>query len=387
MEALELIDLIALGETSTVQFKRTLEDTNDLAKELCAFSNTSGGTILFGVEDDGTISGLSPEQVRELTSKIANVASQVVREPIYPTSEVVAVNQTRVLVIRVSESAAKPHFDKNGSIWVKALADKRRVTSREELRRMFQDAHILYADEMPVARTSLADLDLDAFAKFHEKVVGESQADSGLDLDRLLENHNVAIDGSLTLAGLLFFGQNPQKYRPELVTKAVSWKTTDANDSAGYFDSEDIGGPLPRQFAETMAFLRRNLHRTQGTQSVNSVGNPEIPEQVFEELLVNMLVHRNYFLSAPQTVFLFPDRIEIGSPGHLPNKLTVEQAKSGNSIARNPILNSMASKLLPYRGLGTGIPRALRAYPGLEFFNEVEANRFRSVIPRDSPQT
>lgn len=382
MEAIELIDLIALGETSTVQFKRTLEDTNDLAKELCAFANTNGGMILFGVEDDGSISGLSPEQVRDLASKLANVASQVVREPIYPTSEVVAVNQTRVLVIRVPESAAKPHFDRNGAIWVKVLADKRRVTSREELRRMFQDAHVFYADEQPVSRSSVADLDLEAFSDFHQQVVGESLAESGLDLDRLLENHNVAIDGCFTLAGLLFFGQQPQKYRPELLTKAISWKTCAADDNAGYFDSEDIGGTLPRQLADVMAFLRRNLRRAQAGQSINSEGIIEIPEQVFEELLVNMLVHRNYFLTAPQTVFVFPDRIEIASPGHLPNKLTVEQAKSGNSIPRNPILQSMAAKLLPYRGIGTGIPRALKAYPHIEFFNDVEANRFRSVVRR-----
>lgn len=382
MEALELIDRIALGETSTVQFKRTLEDTNDLAKELCAFANTNGGMILFGVEDDGTITGLSPEQVRDLASKTANVASQVVREPVYPTSEVVAVNQTRVLVIRVPESAAKPHFDRNGAIWVKVLADKRRVTSREELRRMFQDAHVFYADEQPIARSSVADLDLDAFSEFHQKVVGESLAESGLELDRLLENHNVAIDGCLTLAGLLFFGQQPQKYRPELLTKAISWKTCAADDNAGYFDSEDIGGTLPHQLADVMAFLRRNLGRTQAGQSINSEGIIEIPEQVFEELLVNMLVHRNYFLTAPQTVFVFPDRIEIASPGHLPNKPTVEQAKSGNSIPRNPILQSMAAKLLPYRGIGTGIPRALKAYPHIEFTNDVEANRFRSAIRR-----
>jgi ATP-dependent DNA helicase RecG len=382
MEALELIDLIALGETSTVQFKRTLEDTNDLAKELCAFANTEGGIILFGVEDDGTISGLSPEEVRELTSKIANVASQVVREPIYPTSEVVAVNQTRVLVIRVAESAAKPHFDKNGAIWVKALADKRRVTSREELRRIFQDAHVFYADEQPVPRTSLGDLDREIFEEFHHEVVGESSADSGIELDRLLENHNAAVNGRLTLAGLLFFGKQPQKYRPELLTKAVSWRTGAADDSAGYHDSQDIGGTLPRQLAGTLAFLSRNLVRQQAGQSLNSEGVSEVPGQVFEELLVNMLVHRNYFLTAPQTVFIFPDRIEITSPGHLPNKLTVEQAKSGNSIPRNPILQSIASKLLPYRGIGTGIPRALKQYPYIEFFNDVESNRFRSVILR-----
>jgi len=294
------------------------------------------------------------------------------------------VNRTLVLVIRVPDSAAKPHFDRNGAIWVKSLADKRRVTAREELRRMFQEAHVFHADEQPVSRSSAADLDLDAFVAFHQKVTDEEFSDSGIEMDRLMANHNVAINGCLTLAGLLFFGLQPQKYRPELVTKAVSWKTCRADDNAGYFDSEDIGGTLPQQLAGILAFLRRNLGHIQGDQGINSEGILEIPLQVFEELLVNMLVHRNYFLTAPQTVFVFPDRVEIASPGHLPNKLTVEQAKSGNSIPRNPILQSMASKLLPYRGIGTGIPRALKAYPHIEFVNDADANRFRSVIRRPS---
>lgn len=382
MEALELIDIVALGETSTVQFKRTLEDANDLAKELCAFANSQGGMILFGVEDDGTISGLAPEDIRELTSKIANVATQVIREPIDPTSEVVFVNDTRVLVVRVAESEAKPHFDRNGAIWVKALADKRRVTSREELRRIFQDAHVFYADEQPVVRTSLADLDVEAFSDFHAKFFGGVPGDSGIDLDRLIENHNVATEGRLTLAGLLFFGKSPQKYRPELVTKAVSWKTGAADDNAGYHDSEEFGGTLQQQLDESLAFLRRSLAKVQADGGINSPGQQEIPHQVFEELLVNMLVHRNYFLTAPQTIFVFPDRIEITSPGHLPNKLTVDQVKAGNSIPRNPILQSLASKLLPYRGIGTGIPRALKQHPAIEFVNELEANRFKAVIRR-----
>lgn len=382
MEALELIDIVALGETSTVQFKRILEDTNDLAKELCAFANSQGGMVLFGVEDDGTISGLAPEKVRELTSKIANVATQVIREPIYPTSEVIFVNQTRVLVVRVPESEAKPHFDRNGAIWVKALADKRRVTSREELRRIFQDAHVFYADEQPISRTSMADLDEEVFADFHDKYFRGAPAASGIELDRLLENHNVAADGRLTLAGLLFFGKNPQKFRPELITKAVSWKTGDANDNIGFYDKEDFGGTLPNQLEGTLGFLRRNLAKVQSDGGINSVGQQEVPHQVFEELLVNMLVHRNYFLTAPQTVFIFPDRIEISSPGHLPNKLTVDQIKAGNSIPRNPILQSLASKLLPYLGIGTGIPRAFEKYPNIKLVNDVDANRFTAVIKR-----
>lgn len=97
MEALELLDIISLGETSTVQFKRTLDSTDKLAAELCALANSEGGMILFGVENDGSIGGLEPSEVRELNSRIASVASEKIREPLFPYSEVVKMVLRRLM--------------------------------------------------------------------------------------------------------------------------------------------------------------------------------------------------------------------------------------------------------------------------------------------------
>jgi len=110
-----------------------------------------------------------------------------------------------------------------------------------------------------------------------------------------------------------------------------------------------------------LAFILRNLIKQQESKSINSTGSPEIPVTVFEELLVNALVHRDYFINATIKIFIFSDRIKIQSPGVLPNHLTVEKIKLGNSNIRNPIIASFVAKgLLPYRGLGTGITRALK---------------------------
>lgn len=380
MEALELLDIISLGETSTVQFKRTLDSTDKLAAELCAFANSEGGMVLFGVENDGSISGLEPSEVRELNSRIASVASEKIREPLFPSSEVVKIEGKNVLLVSVPESESKPHFDGSGAIWVKNMAEKRRVTSREELRRIFQDAHVFYADEQPVRRTSLADLDRIAFRDFYEKEYGQLEQET-TPLVRILANMNVARKENLTLAGLLFFGKHPERFRPELMTKAVAFPGTDSADSK-YLDSEDLSGTLPQQLSKSKSFVLRNLRREQGDQPFNTEGIPEIPPEALEELLVNMLVHRNYFVATPQKIFLFQDRIELHSPGTLPNALTVEQVKAGNSIPRNPILHALASKLMPYRGIGTGIRRALKLYSDIELFNEEQENLFRVIIQR-----
>jgi len=128
----------------------------------------------------------------------------------------------------------------------------------------------------------------------------------------------------------------------------------------------------------------RNIAYIQRQQDVNSLGEPEIPKIVFEELLVNALIHRDYLISAPIRIFIFSDRIEIISPGHLPNHLSVENIKKGISNIRNPILASFATRILPYRGLGSGIRRALNAYPAIELIDDCEGNVFKVIITRVS---
>jgi ATP-dependent DNA helicase RecG len=123
----------------------------------------------------------------------------------------------------------------------------------------------------------------------------------------------------------------------------------------------------------------------QAGQGVNSPGVPEIPPEVFEELLVNALIHRDYLVSAPIRIFIFDNRIEIISPGHLPNNLTVEKIRTGNSNIRNPILISFIAKgLLPYKRLGSGIKRALEAWSKIEFVDDREGCLFIATVHRDA---
>ncbi len=150
-----------------------------------------------------------------------------------------------------------------------------------------------------------------------------------------------------------------------------------------YLDTEDFSGPLRQVFDGAMAFVLRNLHKRQAGQGVNSIGIPEIPPSVFEELLVNALVHRDYLISAPIRLFIFDNRINIISPGHLPNNLTVAKMRTGNSIIRNPILASYIAKgLLPYKGLGSGIKRALEDWPEIDFTDDRDGCLFTATVYR-----
>ncbi len=203
----------------------------------------------------------------------------------------------------------------------------------------------------------------------------------------LLQNMNLACEnGMLNLAGVLLFTEKPEWIKPEFIVKAVSYPGRNIAVSE-YLDSEDFGGPITKIFDESLAFIMRNLKKVQAGQNVNAPGLPEIPQIVFEELLVNALIHRDYFVSAVIRIFIFDDRIEIISPGHLPNNLTVEKICAGNSNIRNPILASfVAKKLLPYRGLGSGIRRVLEEWSNINFYDDRDGCTFKVVIHRVKSQ-
>ena len=383
METTELIDLLSRGEDSRQQFKTDMNNADALAAEIVAFSNTAGGRIFIGVNDDGSVRGLSGADVARLNMLIANVASQVVRPAVNPLTENVPHPAGTVLVLSIAEGINKPYMDKNGVIWVKNGSDKRRATSREELQRLFQQAGLVHADETPVAGLSAGDVDMPYFETFFEQQFGEPLAQHNQPLPQLLTNMNLMNQGQLNVAGGLLFAKSPHYALPAFIVKAVAFVGTQIEDER-YIDSRDIAGKLADVFQQTLGFIIANTRAAQGEQGFNSQGQPEIPRIVWEELVANALIHRDYFVSAPIRVLVFADRVEIISPGHLPNNLTIENIKAGNSNMRNPILASFAAKLLPYRGLGSGLLRSLRAWPQIELIDDRAGNLFKAIVARPS---
>jgi ATP-dependent DNA helicase RecG len=383
MKREDLQGCIALGEDSTRQFKANVKNSDSLASEMAAFANSEGGTIFIGVADDGTVPGLSREDVVRINQLISNAASQHVRSPLTVQTENVRLPEARiVMVLTVPKGIDKPYFDKNGVIWLKCGADKRRVNSKEELRRLFQMSDQFHADELPT-KAGIDKLDKLRFRDFLRDFYKLDYPDTPAELTRLLQNMDLATDeGKLNLAGVLLFAERPEWIKPQFVIKAIRYPGNDIHVS-DYIDTEDFSGPMRKVFDDSLAFVMRNLHKVQAGRGVNAPGTPEIPEAVFEELLVNALIHRDYLVSATIRLFLFDNRIEIISPGHLPNNLTVEKIRTGISNIRNPILVSFVAKgLLPYHGLGSGIKRALDRWPDIDFTDDREGCLFTATVHR-----
>ena len=382
METAELIEIISRGEDSRHQFKENVHNQDSLAEELVAFSNSGGGIIVIGVLDKTTeVIGLTPNDVHRINSLISNAASESVIPPVNVSSQNINHPHGLVMVVRVPDGISKPYMDKKGSVLLKVGADKRKYASREELQRMFQAASIVHADETPVNGMGVADVDVLFLGKYLEDNLGETIEQQNVPLDRLLENMNIAREGTLNLAGALIFTKRPEVKLPVFIVKAVAFPGTEITDEH-YLESRDLTGKLTDIFEQGIRFLIGNTSTAQNGQSVNSLGKPEVPRIVWEELLANALIHRDYFISAPVRVLIFSNRVEIISPGHLPNNLTVENIKAGNSNIRNPILASFATKILPYRGLGSGILRSLKAYRAIDLIDDRDGNLFKVIVAR-----
>jgi len=192
---------------------------------------------------------------------------------------------------------------------------------------------------------------------------------------------NIAKEGKLTLGGLLLFGKNVQEVKPFCIIRAISFPGNEISDDT-FIDKRDCTGTLEEQFRSAILFLKNNLSYIQVQPSFNSAGALEIDERALEEAVVNALIHRDYGINAVIRLFIFKDRVELISPGSLPNHLTVENIKSGNSVMRNPLLASYGTKILPYSGIGSGIPRIVKTHPATELFNDKEGEQFTIVFNR-----
>lgn len=378
----EIREILSKGETSKIQFKVNVNNEQSIAQEMLAFANAKGGNILIGVEDKTwEIVGLSDENLRRLSNLLVNAANEHIKPPIFIETETALIDGKKILVVSIPEGNDKPYKDKDGAIFLKNGANKRKVLNNEEILRLLSQGKNLFADELPIPQASLSDLNKEKFDDFFFREFKMGYEKFGMSYEEALKAKRVVKDGRITLAGLLFFGKNPQQIKPIFCIKCVAFYGNSIGGTA-YRDSRDVHGTIPVLFDEGMAFFKRNLRHTQQGQNFNSQGILEISEIALQELLENALIHRDYLKNAPIRLLIFDNRIEIISPGSLPNSLTVEEIRFGNPVVRNNLMVSYAMHTLPYRGLGSGLKRALELQPNIELINDVEGEQFVVKIGR-----
>lgn len=305
METLELIERISNGEDSFTQFKRESIPAKDLAKEFVSFLNAEGGILIFGVDDSGEIKGLSFDEIEKLGQLIGNSAEQNVKPPFHPIVENIAIGESKLVIVHIPKGVSKPYATSSGDYYIKSSSDKKKI-SQEELRRLFAESKRLYADEEIVHGSDITDLDTSLFYRFLEKdnvSVYEELRSGKLQLSQVLENLELSRENQLTLAGNLIFGIKPQKFSKSFYIDCCYF---DGNDISvdKYISKKTIDGNLLTMFNNSLDFLKSNLISFQDGVDFNSSSTLEIDERVLTELIVNALVHRDYYIQSSIKIFI-----------------------------------------------------------------------------------
>ena len=201
----------------------------------------------------------------------------------------------------------------------------------------------------------------------------------------IFQNYGLVLpDETLTLAAVMLMGKYPQRWLPAFTVRCVSFV---GNDMGGteFRDKSggDADGNAVHLYKYIMSFLTRNLRHVQVEKDFNSQGELEVSSATLSEIVVNSILHRSYVIEAPLRVFIFDNRIEIHSPGLLPEGVNTESIKHGVSLPRNKLLFNHGIHLLPYTGAGSGITRAIQFTPNIQFVNNEMLNEFVVIIERE----
>lgn len=370
----ELIEIIHNGENSGVDFKRDDIQNSDLAKALVAFSNFEGGILLLGVEDDGSVSGITRENLEEW---VMTACRDKVRPGLIPFYELVRDIEVGkdVAVVRVSRGLdVHTLWHNNKNTYFIRVGTQSREPTPEELARLFQQRGNFRAELRPVSGATIADLDMRRLRNYFVRVrEQEVPVDSDEDAwNTLLFNTEIMVEDGISVSGILLFGRTPNRFLPQAGIDAAAY----AGVTKEYAALERIplrgamtpllneGGEIVEAglVEQALAFVQRNT-AVIGQLEEGGARRQEInayPREAVREAIVNALVHRDYLLSSTDIeISIYADRMEIVSPGRLPNGITPARMLTGCRAARNQLIKDVMRDYRYLEHSGMGVPRKI----------------------------
>ncbi|NSW45795.1 MAG: putative DNA binding domain-containing protein [Bacteroidales bacterium] len=382
MNTIELLELINKGEGYHLEFKHEEENNEDFAKTIVCFANTDGGKILIGVDDTGRTIGVS--DIDKLMLRMDDIALNRCDPPVIILQESINIDGKNVVIVNVEKGSQRPYRTKSGHYYIRS-SNRCRQATREELLRIFQSAKSLFYDEIPINNSKLTDLDISSFKFFLRKYLNIETNNEEKIINYLCNFHLLEKESlTPTFTGILFFANNPQNFVSESRIVCANIEGTDISQTD--LETKNLTGKISDIINNVEIFFKlslRNKHRIKDFQPESEY---EIPLTALREAIVNAIAHRDYTINAPIRVLIFTNRVEIRSPGRLPNTVTVESIKVGGShVLRNPTIYNMLLKMGLVTDLGSGVRRIIKLVKehlnkDVEFENT--ENEFIIKIPR-----
>ncbi len=357
----ELLEIIANGENSGVEFKRDDVRPEQLAKEIVALANFQGGKIILGAEDDGTITGIQRNNLEEWL--MDTVFGRYVHPMILPFYEEIQVDDKhRVAVITITQGTAKPyvvrHKDRE-EIYVRVGSTSRRA-SREQQARLFALGGMLHPEALPVSGSCLRDLSRERLMDYLTNIVGDPEP-PGSDAEWAKRLCNLGfmteqedLPAVCSIAGLVLFGHSPRR---QLRQAGVRWMAFDGPEKTyRAIDDRTLDGPLIALFQvrdkgkhevveNGLIELLIESMRPVISEESDRIGESmrrerhwHYPLEAIREAVVNALAHRDWTRYEEVEVVAYSNRLEVISPGALQNSMTIEKMIAGQRSPRNPLI-------------------------------------------------
>lgn len=388
----QALDLIAKGESATLEFKRDSVKPEQLAKEIVAFANQKGGTIILGVEDDGTISGIKRTNLQEWLMDC--VCGRHIHPRISPSYQEISISpEHKIAVITIAEGDSKPYVLKHNDredIFLRH-GNTSRIATREQLVRLLASGGLLKVEGMPVPRTSLSSLDLvrvENYLVFRNEPQmprnKEEWTERLLQMGFLTEAAGDKIQ--CTVAGLTLFGVKPRRYLKQAGLRVMAFDALDLQYRAlldvvldgpmlarWVVDEDGARTIVDDGLVEKLAHTINPYITIEGDSIDKGFRRPSTilyPMEAIREIILNALAHRDWTRSTDIELRIFSNRLEIISPGALPGSMTIAKMRAGQRYARNPLIMEVLREYnyVEERGMGirTKVIPQVKAITGKE---------------------
>jgi ATP-dependent DNA helicase RecG len=405
----ELLEVIANGENSGVEFKRDDIRPEQLAREIVAMLNFQGGRVLLGVEDDGSVCGVQRQNLEEW---VMNVIQSKIHPMFLPYYEAVRLDdQKAVAVISFPQGISKPYVVRDRGkeeIYIR-VGSTSRLATREQQMRLFELGGLLHTEAMPVPRTDMNSLDDARLLNYLRDILRDPEIPSTpeqwqarlLALGFLTETAGTMC---CTIAGMVLFGKSPRRYLKQAGLRLFAFEGRDKDYQAKL--DEILDGPMVGRWDVTGAgktlidggLIERFVNTirpfiTEEADTVDAGLRRETawfyPIEAVRETLINALAHRDWTRFVEIEVGGYADRLEVISPGTLPNGMSIEKMKAGQRSPRNLLIMEVLRDYgyVDYRGMGvrTKIVPLTRAHTGKEPAFSLTDDYLKTTLYRKSP--
>jgi ATP-dependent DNA helicase RecG len=330
--------------------------------------------IILGIKDNGEINGL--KETKQLEEKIMNISRQNILPEISPNFFISEIQNKKIAAIEIFKSPFRPHQTNKRVFYIRVGTTKRKA-SRDELGRIYQDAGIISYDQCSAKESSLIDIDQNKVNQYFHQVYNKDIYNESMDIEQLFCNLKILKqeDLTVTVGGILLFGKDPQKFFPQALIKLAVFEGNDITSKM--IDKKEIKQTLPLQIDEIEKLIQLYIKNPSKIEGFKRIYKTEYPIEAIREVVVNAIAHRNYSIYGSSIrIFMFKNRIEVYSPGRLPNTITLNNILYAQQT-RNHFIVRILSNLNYMETLGVGIQKIIRLMkennntePKFEIFDE-----------------